>query len=326
MTKSAREHHPKFSVIIPAYNAGTTLRKCLEAIEGQTFDSFEVIVVDDCSTDDTCRIAESYGARLVRSPAKKGAGAARNQGTLQAGGDVLVFTDADCVPPPTWLERVDKQMEGKGVRVYASGYSKSMDDSFIGKFAHLELIDRRKNFSKYVQTSVSNNFACYREDFEKVGGFPEYMAGASLEDMVFSNRLSAQQKILWDPENGVGHHFKRTIYAYLRQQYVFGRDTVLTYSKYPELFMKKTHQGNRIHVEALLALGIIPLLFYSMKMALITLMAIIFLNLGLLSFLLREESLSFCLKSMVFIPIRDFVWIISLISGAVLALAHRLNL
>ncbi|MEP7199108.1 MAG: glycosyltransferase family A protein, partial [Chloroflexota bacterium] len=83
------------SVIIPAYNAAPTLGDCLRALRQQSFahDQYEVIVVDDGSTDETAAMAEQCGARIVRQP-KRGPAAARNLGVTQARGEVVLFTDA----------------------------------------------------------------------------------------------------------------------------------------------------------------------------------------------------------------------------------------
>src|SRR5690349_4692767 len=92
------------AVIVPAHNARGTLRAALEALLAQRFDrSFELIVVDDCSTDDTAAIAEELGARVVRTPRQGGPAAARNAGVAATSASLLAFTDADCEPAPDWL-------------------------------------------------------------------------------------------------------------------------------------------------------------------------------------------------------------------------------
>ncbi|MBI2467114.1 MAG: glycosyltransferase family 2 protein [Candidatus Rokubacteria bacterium] len=93
---------PLASVVIPAYDAEATLPACLAALARQSLapERFEVIVVDDGSTDATAQVAERAGVRVVRLPANAGPAAARNRGAQAARGEVLVFTDADCEPTP----------------------------------------------------------------------------------------------------------------------------------------------------------------------------------------------------------------------------------
>src|SRR5690242_19491312 len=98
---------PRASVIIPAYNAVRTLPATLTALRAQTYpaDRLEVIVVDDGSTDATAEVAAAGGARVLRQ-ANAGPAAARNRGAAAASGDFVLFTDADCEPIPTWVERM----------------------------------------------------------------------------------------------------------------------------------------------------------------------------------------------------------------------------
>jgi glycosyltransferase involved in cell wall biosynthesis len=99
---------PLVSVIVPAHNAAGGLPALLGALERQTLprDCFEVIVVDDGSTDATAELVEaSPVGRLVRRSSSGGSYAARNDGVAVADGRVLAFTDADCVPADSWLER-----------------------------------------------------------------------------------------------------------------------------------------------------------------------------------------------------------------------------
>lgn len=92
------------SVIIPVRDRAALLRETLAAIGEQSVKDFEVIVVDDASTDDSRRVAESAGATVIANEGV-GAVAARTTGVRAATGEVLAFVDSDCVPSPTWLER-----------------------------------------------------------------------------------------------------------------------------------------------------------------------------------------------------------------------------
>jgi glycosyltransferase involved in cell wall biosynthesis len=92
------------SVIIPTYNAEGTLKQCLQAIRRSSYPPSEIIVIDDTSNDNTCAIATAEGARVIRQPANRGQGAARNVGSAAASEDVLVFVDADVVVSDDTLE------------------------------------------------------------------------------------------------------------------------------------------------------------------------------------------------------------------------------
>jgi glycosyltransferase involved in cell wall biosynthesis len=90
------------SVVIAAHNAERTLGAVLRALESQSPPPSSVIVVDDCSTDRTVEVAESFGARVVSDGVRRFAGGSRNRGWDEADGDVVVFLDSDAVPEPGW--------------------------------------------------------------------------------------------------------------------------------------------------------------------------------------------------------------------------------
>src|SRR5512134_483720 len=94
------------SVIIPVHNGGATIGKCLEAVFASRYTRFEVIVVDDRSTDNSLEIIGWYPCRVVRLEAHAGASAARNAGARQSTGNYLFFIDADCVLLENTLSRV----------------------------------------------------------------------------------------------------------------------------------------------------------------------------------------------------------------------------
>jgi glycosyltransferase involved in cell wall biosynthesis len=91
---------PLVSVIVPNYNYARALRLCLAALRAQTYPRLEVIVVDDCSTDDSVAVAESFGVRVVRTPANGGPAVARNLGAAHARGEILFFVDSDVAAKP----------------------------------------------------------------------------------------------------------------------------------------------------------------------------------------------------------------------------------
>lgn len=99
-------NHPKLSVIIPTKNEAKLLPRCLKSLrQQQTSYPFEIIVVDAHSTDGTIEIAKSYGAWVIPEP-QKGKVFAFRKGAETARGDILCFTEADCVLPPHWINTI----------------------------------------------------------------------------------------------------------------------------------------------------------------------------------------------------------------------------
>lgn len=93
-------NNPLVSVIVPNYNYARALGLCLTSLREQTYPHLELIVVDDCSTDDSVAVAESYGARVLRTPENSGPAAARNLGAAHASGEILFFIDSDVAAKP----------------------------------------------------------------------------------------------------------------------------------------------------------------------------------------------------------------------------------
>ena len=101
---------PTFSIVIPAYNEAAFIRDCLRSLQAQHYPSFEVIVVDNNSTDDTASIATALGARVVKEP-HAGVCWARQAGLDAARGDIIISTDADTTYAPDWLDTIAEQMK-----------------------------------------------------------------------------------------------------------------------------------------------------------------------------------------------------------------------
>jgi len=304
---------PQISVIIPAYNAERYIEECLLSLKGQTFKDFEIIIVDDGSIDKTYKIAEKY-AKVIKSLKNLGAGAARNLGAKEAQGQILVFADTDVVLPEDWLAKIIKNMQIHNVECVGAGYCGSMGKSFMEMFAYLELSYRRRNMPEFVNTVVSNNFACYRDIFFGCGGFPETF---KCEDLRLSFVISKKHKIFWDKDNGIYHHFKTSLKDYLKQQCYFSRDTFLSYCQYPAMLKIKTHQGRTIYFETISMLFVFISLFL-FPAAILFLALILMLNYNLLLFL-KNNGLS-VMRSCLVILIRDVVCVIGIFAGMGLCL------
>src|SRR5215469_861920 len=88
------------SVIVPVHNGLHVIGCCLEALRLSTYPNFEVLVVDDCSTDATPQIVKNFGVQCLKTPRKLGPAGARNLGAEHGMGEILAFVDADVVVPP----------------------------------------------------------------------------------------------------------------------------------------------------------------------------------------------------------------------------------
>src|SRR3990170_1788940 len=142
---------PFVSVIVPVRNGSKTIRACLDSILNQDYppDQFKIIVVDNDSTDNTMDIVSSYaGITVLPQTEVHSSYATRNVGVNYAEGDVIVFTDADCLPEPTWLSKLISPFSDPHVMAVGGMVLDSQEVNLVEKFQkEVSLL------SKYQKTS-----------------------------------------------------------------------------------------------------------------------------------------------------------------------------
>lgn len=227
----------RVSIVIPAYNAAATLGACIEACLGQAHPDKEIIVVDDGSTDDTARIAQQYPIAYVRQP-NRGPAAARNTGAGLAEGDVIAFTDADCVPRPDWIEQLLACL-GKDAAGVGGTYDIANPHSLLARLVHEEIRVRHAQLGATVDFLGSFNVAYRMEAFQATGGFDEHFRMASAEDNDLAYRLRDAGYTLRFTRNAVvAHHHPARLTSYLRTQMWHGYWRVLLYRKHRQRVRK----------------------------------------------------------------------------------------
>ena len=207
------------SVVIPSYNCSKTIGKCLEAVLSSTYDPFEVVVVDDASTDDSIEVISTFPCRLIRFDRHAGASKARNTGARASTGEIIFFIDADCIVEKDTLSRVQKAFTGQeGVVVGGSYTPVSYDSNFFSIFQSIYI-----NYSELKRTEpdyiATHAMAIEKRSFEKSSGFPEQFLPI-IEDVEFSHRLRRSgYRLLMDPDILVRHIFNFTFWKSLRNAY-----------------------------------------------------------------------------------------------------------
>lgn len=316
-------HQPLVSVIVPVLNGAPFIERCVASLRVQDYPRVEVIVVDDGSTDGTPNLIKPP-VRLLKTAGRLGAGAARNYGAQQAQGDVLMFTDADCIAPKTWVRRTIGVMEDRRVLCGGGGYCGPAREVFMEQFAFEELAWRRRHIGGYAQTLVSNNMFCDKQLFLEKGGFPTVYRAATCEDMEFSWAMSREHPLWWDVENGVYHDFTCTLSDYLRQQIRFARDSVFMLVTNTALIRGRTHHGRQLYLETLLmGLSGLFLALMQWKIALACWAGIGVLNAGFIGRLTRKRGMSFTGKAIGVVYLRDAAIIYGCVKGWIMLLLHK---
>ena len=229
---------PRVSVVICAYNAERTLEECLESLLGLRYPDFEVIVVDDGSTDATREIAERYPAfRLISQP-NMGLSAARNVGIEAATGEIVAYTDSDCAVDPDWLTFLVRRLfSGEFAGVGGPNLPPS-EDHWVA-----EAVARSPGGPTHVLTTDWDaehipgcNMAFWRRELVEIGMFDPVFRTAGDDVDVCWRLQDAGRRIGFAAAALVWHRRRHTVRAYLRQQSGYGHAEAQLYFKHPLRF------------------------------------------------------------------------------------------
>jgi GT2 family glycosyltransferase len=245
-------------VIIPAFNADETIEQCLKALVQQTVSraDYEIIVVDDGSSDETRPKVSSFpGIRLYSQP-NLGPAAARNLGVQHAQGDLVLFTDADCVPAEDWIKRISTPFRDPEI-VGAKGAYLTRQRRPVARFTQLEYEDKydRMALDECIDFIDTYSAAYRREEFIQVGGFDTSFPTASVEDQELSFRLASKGcKMVFVPEARV-HHLKHSnsLLAYWKKKFKIGYWKVLVHRRHPDKLIRDSHTPQVLKLQILLA-------------------------------------------------------------------------
>ena len=311
------------SVIIPMYNAGETIRDCLNALENQTHRDFEVVVVDDGSKDDSKRIVEEFAKAtnlrfMILSQENRGPAAARNLGVSKVSGDVVIFLDSDCISSKNWLAEMIKPFERGDVVGVQGAYETLNSESLVARYVGYEIAHRHGSMvsQEFVDWVASFSAAYNRKVFLDEGGFDVSFREANAEDAEFSFRLRKKNyKLVFNPKAVVAHFHPSTLYSYLRQQFFRGFWRIPMYLKHKTKLVKDSYTGSGIFIQALLSsLLFLSLLLLSIPWILVFFMLILLSNLPLGLFCFKQEK-KFLLIAPVLASLRSLVGLLVALYG-----------
>ncbi len=233
---------PRISVVVCSFNGARTIRDCFEGLARLEYPDFEVIVVNDGSTDATAAIAEEYGFRLI-STKNEGLSSARNVGLEAATGEIVAYVDDDAYPDPHWLTYLASSFKksahagigGPNIAPPGDGPIADCVANVPGGPVHVLLSDEE------AEHIPGCNMAFRKAALQAIGGFdPQFRVAGDDVDVCW--RLQQQTWTLgFSPAAVVWHHRRSSVRAFMGQQLNYGKAEALLERKWPEKYNGAGH-------------------------------------------------------------------------------------
>jgi glycosyltransferase involved in cell wall biosynthesis len=313
------------SIIIPAHNAAETLVRCLGAVTNQDDEDYEVIVVDDGSTDATSAVLGKFDVVSLRNSQQCGPAISRNRGADAARGAFLAFTDADCVPPNHWLRDIRKWLEV--APVVGGTYHPAPWQGPLGRFANLDWYLYWFRFIPAETDSFSmGNVAFHRDVYFDRDRLEEHFFHrlAAAEDTIVAMTIAEQHRILSTEQLWVLHMHRDKLTDYIKKHVTTGYSRTLLSLAFPQ---RKVFAARDIRLSfvfsqlmttglLVLAMLLLPLLGVGPLFFALALYALIQAS-PLLAIARAEPKLGFVAMSFGLFFIRNLAWMVGMVKALI---------
>jgi glycosyltransferase involved in cell wall biosynthesis len=218
---------PELSIIIAARNARSTIAEQLDALLAQSWSgTWDIVVVDNGSTDGTDALVETYTARdarvrLTRAPGAQGAGAVRNAGVARTDAAGFAMCDADDIVAPTWVAAM-----GNGLRAHDCVTGplevRSLNPAWLARTRGIPALDQPMTFHGCFPLLPAGNFAMRRDLWQRLGGFDESMRTHEDADLALRHAITGGA-VQFDPAAMVAYRYRGEPSVLFRQARAYGR-------------------------------------------------------------------------------------------------------
>ncbi len=303
---------PLLSVVIPVYNGGRDFEHCLRRLRDSDLANFELIVVDDGSTDGSAALAESFGASVVRHQVPLGPAAARNLGARAATAPLVFFLDADVAVHPETLSRALARFSGNSelAALFGSYDATPSAPGLVSQFRNLlhHFVHQQGDFvadARPARTFWTGCGAIRRQVFLDLGGFdPRLYRRPAIEDIEFGYRLTRAGFPVILARDIQATHMKRWSLTGMVKTDIFQRGVpwmlLMNRSGIVETDLNvRSDQKICVAMAGLICLAIAasPLWPVALASVIPALFAIVGLNFGFYRFLARERGWAFAIAA-----------------------------
>jgi O-antigen biosynthesis protein len=241
---------PRVSVVVATYNAARTLDDCLSSLVDLNYPDYEVIVVNDGSTDGSEEIIGRYPFKAITTP-NRGVSAARNEGLRAAGGEIVAYIDSDARADPDWLSYLATTFLESDVAAVGGPNLVPPEDRWVAKCVYRSpggptqvMLDDQS-----AEHIPGCNMAFWKSALDEIDGFDPMFRKAG-DDVDVCWRIPERgRRIGFSPSAVVWHHRRPSVKAYWRQQVGYGESEALLERKHPNKFNPwgHTHWAGRIY-------------------------------------------------------------------------------
>jgi glycosyltransferase involved in cell wall biosynthesis len=224
-TRSEISLNSIISIIIPILNNERTIGSCLKAIldQGYPRDNYEILIVDNGSTDESINIIKEYPVKLLFEKRAHNSYMARNLGIKHAAGDIIVFLDADCIPQENWMINLITPFMNSDVGVVAGEVFSAKPTNLIqGFYSYANFLQQENRVDDGIRALATANIALRKEIFAEIGLFDEAFRWGGDNDFGLRIQQETNCRIIFQKNASVEHCHRHSLKGLFKHAFTYG--------------------------------------------------------------------------------------------------------